>query len=137
MPMNRKLYPKQWNKIARAKKNLCNWRCEWCDRPCRQPNESWHNFCLRLIEEGNPRWYLDTHDMIYSIQDGIEVSIEKPGRFVLTIAHLDQNPTNNKVHNLAALCTTCHNRHDAPYRAINRKRNQHQKRGQLELFPLD
>lgn len=41
-------------------------------------------------------------------------------RIVLTVAHLDHDPTNNSLDNLRALCQRCHNRHDAPHRAANR-----------------
>ncbi len=46
-----------------------------------------------------------------------------PLMIVLTIAHLDQDPTNNgepgNRPNLAALCQKCHNAHDAPHRAAH------------------
>jgi hypothetical protein len=48
---------------------------------------------------------------------------------VLTIAHLDQDITNNDDNNLAALCQRCHFRHDAPYRLTNKLKRQ----GQLQL----
>lgn len=38
---------------------------------------------------------------------------------ILTIAHLDQDPTNNDHANLRALCQRCHNRHDMPHRRKN------------------
>lgn len=38
---------------------------------------------------------------------------------VLTVAHLDQDPTNNDLSNLRAMCQRCHNRMDAPYRRIH------------------
>lgn len=41
---------------------------------------------------------------------------------VLTIAHLDQDPTNNADDNLRALCQRCHNRHDMPHRRKNAAR---------------
>lgn len=40
----------------------------------------------------------------------------EPIRVVLTIAHLDQDRTNNDPANLAALCQRCHLRHDAWWR---------------------
>ena len=52
---------------------------------------------------------------------------ENGSKVVLTIAHLDQNPTNNKRENLKALCQQCHNRHDMPYRVANRKTNRERK----------
>lgn len=40
---------------------------------------------------------------------------------VLTIAHLDHNPSNNSPDNLSALCQRCHNKYDARHRAENRR----------------
>ena len=52
---------------------------------------------------------------------------------VLTVAHLDHDPTNNDDNNLAALCQRCHNRHDGPKRASNRKHNALRNAGQLRF----
>src|SRR4030067_3001757 len=40
---------------------------------------------------------------------------------VLTIAHLDHDPTNNHDGNLRALCQQCHNQHDVKHRAETRR----------------
>lgn len=40
-------------------------------------------------------------------------------RVVITIAHLNQDPTDNRMVNLLALCQRCHNRIDAPWRQRN------------------
>lgn len=40
---------------------------------------------------------------------------------VLTVAHLDHDPTNCDPDNLRALCQRCHNGYDAPGRAWRRK----------------
>ena len=37
-------------------------------------------------------------------------------RVVLTVAHLDHDPTNNRDENLKAGCQRCHNAYDAPMR---------------------
>jgi hypothetical protein len=42
-------------------------------------------------------------------------------RVILTCAHLDHDTFNNHESNLKALCQLCHNRHDAQFRALNRK----------------
>lgn len=55
-------------------------------------------------------------------------------KIVLTIAHLDQDPTNNADENLAALCQRCHNRHDAPHRAKNASKTRHAKKSDGDLF---
>ena len=40
---------------------------------------------------------------------------------VLTIAHLDHDPSNNDPDNLRALCQQCHNRHDVEHRRQSRR----------------
>lgn len=39
MPMKRKLYPKDWDQIAAAKKEAAGWKCEQCGKQCRKPGE--------------------------------------------------------------------------------------------------
>ncbi len=51
---------------------------------------------------------------------------------VLTIAHLDHDPTNNSPDNLRALCQKCHNRHDAPHRAQSRSETRRQRIAQTQ-----
>lgn len=128
MPMKRELYPSNWDTLALIIKYMANWRCEKCDRPCRRPEEDWLGFCVKLLNADSP-WYSET----------FEGDDEKPGRFVLTVAHLDQDPGNNARENLKALCPTCHNRHDAKARAINRSHTRVVKlenEGQLRLEGL-
>jgi 5-methylcytosine-specific restriction endonuclease McrA len=57
---------------------------------------------------------------------------------VLTIAHLDHDPTNNgepgNRPNLAALCQKCHNGHDAKMRAGHARQTRRSKVAVKELF---
>lgn len=39
MPMDRKRYPSDWEKIAKKKKELVGWKCEVCGKQCRKPGE--------------------------------------------------------------------------------------------------
>lgn len=55
-------------------------------------------------------------------------------RVVLTIAHLDQDETNNDDENLRALCQRCHLRWDAKHHAANAAITRARKRGQPDLF---
>lgn len=43
-------------------------------------------------------------------------------KVVLTIAHIDQDKTNNMDYNLLALCQRCHNKIDLPHRIKNRNK---------------
>lgn len=87
------------------------------------------SFCSALLHEGS-KWYNQTFE--YSKDGDI---IEKKGRFILTVAHLDHDPENPAAR-LKALCPKCHNRHDAQFRASNAKRTRYQKKHthQLALF---
>jgi 5-methylcytosine-specific restriction endonuclease McrA len=42
---------------------------------------------------------------------------------ILSTAHLDHDPTNNRPRNLRALCQQCHNRHDARHRWETRRKS--------------
>ena len=59
-------------------------------------------------------------------------------RIVLTVAHLDHDPTNNGTTgnrpNLQALCQRCHNLHDGPHRRETAGRTRDRRRGQQRLF---
>lgn len=39
MPMQRELYPKNWDEIARTIKDRAGWKCEVCGKQCRKPGE--------------------------------------------------------------------------------------------------
>lgn len=133
MPMNRKLYPKDWELIAYVVKSNAGWKCQECDRPCRPPGVSWPAFAAELCSP----WYEESSEEVYDDETGEWGVIEKPGRFVLTVAHLDQNPGNNAPENLRALCSVCHLRYDAKPHAVSRKRNRRRRQeegGQLSLW---
>jgi hypothetical protein len=112
MPSDKILYADNWNQIAQEQKEAAGWICQNCGRACRKTGESWENFQRRL------NWTPAEDD--------------KPGQYVLTVAHLDQKPHNNELSNLKALCTVCHLRHDTPYRQLNRYAKR-ERWGQLRL----
>lgn len=39
MPMDRKLYPPNWDDIAKKIKEKADWKCQVCGKQCRRPNE--------------------------------------------------------------------------------------------------
>lgn len=129
MPMDKRFYPHNWTAITRQKKDAANWTCERCGRSCRIPGEDLSNFALRVQGIAHP-------DLDWINQTAIATIYQHPQRFLLTVAHLDQNPLNNTPENLKALCAPCHLRHDRPYRQFNiyRKRERlGQQRLRLEL----
>lgn len=115
MPMDRSRYPDNWDEIASEVKNRADWECQECFRPCRRPGETWDDFKRSMLG------HLTQDDLSHL------------SRFTLTVAHLDQNPSNNDPANLKALCAPCHLRHDAPYREANSMAKR-ERAGQLPLL---
>ncbi|MGC9527829.1 MAG: hypothetical protein ACP5D7_20025, partial [Limnospira sp.] len=110
MPMNRELYPQNWDAIARKIKDDAGWRCEKCGRPCKRPDEIHTKFRDRLRET----------EWIAKLYEG--GTVPRFGRFTLTVAHLDHNPGNCDRDNLKALCAPCHLQYDADHHGKNAAR---------------
>jgi hypothetical protein len=113
MPMQRDLYPDDWEAIAHMVKSEANWCCEDCGKSCRRAGENLVQFCERL----NRPWY----DIL-----------EHPQKWTLTVAHLDHQPQNCDRSNLKALCAPCHCRYDLSQMALKR-RLKLEREGQLTL----
>lgn len=116
MPMDRSRYPANWEEISLAVREKAEWKCEHCGQRCRRPGEDWGSFYMDVL-----------------CCDWDEMDEAKPTQFVLTTAHLDQDPSNNDPANLKALCAPCHLRHDAPFRMRNH-RAKLERNGQLNLL---
>ena len=99
----RHLYPKNWKEIRAKILERADNKCEFCGVEDHSWRISWR--------QGVPN-------------DSIKV--------ILTIAHLDHDPTNNDPSNLRALCQRCHNRYDAKHRAANRSHTRALKRDKSE-----
>lgn len=133
MPMNRALYPPNWDAIALQIKEAANWTCQQCGRPCRKPKVGWLEFVYWLLEEGKTGWYDETSDYISCEESGEWGYRERPQRFTLTVAHLNHEPSDCRPENLKALCSVCHCRYDL--KAMPRKKRLKAERlGQLTLF---
>lgn len=121
MPMIRARYPADWDAIALAVKQQANWCCQHCGKPCRQPGESVQQLAERLVDSPwqVQLWHGDR---------------PKPKRFALTVAHLDQEPSNCDPANLRALCAVCHLKYDRQFRPKQR-RLRAEWYGQLRIEP--
>jgi hypothetical protein len=128
MPMERSRYPKNWSLLAIAIKDAASWCCEHCGKPCRKPGEAVSQFEKRL----NSRWLCELVSFISELGQA-EVSLYRPKRFLLTVAHLDQDPGNSAPENLKALCAPCHLKYDRRFQAFNR-RPKLERKGQLKLW---
>lgn len=117
MPMDRSLYPADWDEIARAIKDEVNWHCEDCGRPCRMPGESDGDLIDRLVDTA---WNSDLFEEVETEEFGV-VPVPKLGRFTLTVAHLNHIPSDCRRENLSAKCAPCHCRYDLKAMAAKRR----------------
>ena len=106
MPVDRSLYPDNWESIAYSIKTAANWTCKKCGKPCRPPGVSLHE-TEQWLKEHHPQWLVKLYKEVYDQELGI-LNVPKPQRFTLTTAHLDHNPANCATENLKALCAPCH-----------------------------
>lgn len=119
-------------------------RCAFCKVPDRTYVRRWKYGPGFIFSDAAGAYR--TNDSVYSDSNGSVVGtvwakssghFYKPTKIILTIAHLDQDPTNNGEPgdrpNLKALCQKCHNTHDAPYRAANARETRLRKKA-LPLF---
>lgn len=117
MPMNRALYPANWDEIAFAIKQEAGWNCSECGRPCLQPGESFDELRDRISETD---WASDLFEQEETEEFGL-IEVPKPGRFVLTVAHLNHTPEDCRRENLKELCSVCHCRYDLKAMATKRR----------------
>ena len=134
MPMNRKLYPDDWEEIAFKVKDSAQWICAECGRPCRKPGESLGQMMKRV-------GWSSTMEEIWPIEDWVDseefgdIKIEHPQRFVLTVAHLNHRPEDCRPENLKALCAPCHLEYDnTPTARFQKRQIKAEREGQLPLF---
>jgi len=129
MPMDRSLYPDNWEEIALAIKTAADWTCQECDRPCRRPGESDGDLIGRICRD-YPGWSKDLSEAEADEEFGL-VEVWKLARFTLTAAHVNHDPSNPAAE-LRAWCSVCHCRYDLKAIAT-KKRLKRERLGQLTL----
>jgi hypothetical protein len=131
-PEKKALYPADWSEITREVRERDGRRCKWCGKPNR--NE------VEVASHGRwfdpESWWRDERgELVLTDPDPDEVTVIK---VILTVAHLDHDPTNNGVPgcrpNLAALCQRCHLRHDRRQHTENARKTRARRIGQAGLF---
>ena len=117
-PELRSLYPAHWCELSRRVRfERAGGKCQGCGRP--------HLTRLRCLPDG--RWFdaaaatwRDRRGRAARWPDLVEATRLRTTRVVLAAAHLDSDPTNNRLRNLRALCQRCHMLHDRPYHLSQR-----------------
>ena len=112
MPMDRSKYPADWTVISRRIREREGQRCKWCAAP---NGASVARGCgsdagTYMLANGEVFW--DFNGEPLGRARGSEYNAGSFTRIVLTVAHIDQDTTNNDDANLAALCQKCHLAHD-------------------------
>jgi len=112
MPISKekkKLYPKNWKEIRATIIGRADDSCELCGIR--------NNMLVWRYRFNQARWNVDK-----GLAELYPTTFKSPIKSVLTIAHINQDPTDNRDYNLLALCQRCHNKIDMPYRVDNRKK---------------
>jgi hypothetical protein len=118
-PEMRGLYPNDWLQISRRVRfERAAGMCQGCGRP--------HGMTVRCLPDG--RWFDATrhtwrngHGRAARWPDLVEVAQIRQTRVVLAAAHLDHDPSNNRLRNLKSLCQRCHMIHDRPHHLAQRR----------------
>lgn len=116
----KKLYPANWLELRAAVLERARFGGEiaHCDRSvrcelCGLPN---HVYVSR--HKDVPVWTTLTTPQAYESNPQTRGMYGRPVRIVLTVHHINNDQTDNRMCNLIALCQRCHNKLDAPYRAL-------------------
>ena len=122
MPIRRELrdlYPAHWSELSRRVRfERAGGVCQGCGRP--------HGTTVRCLPDG--RWYdqtrqawRDRRGRIARWPDLEQVAQMRTTHVVLAAAHLDHDPTNNRLRNLRSFCQRCHLIHDRPHHLVRRR----------------
>lgn len=126
------LYPIDWPQLSQLVRFVrAKGRCEHCARPHGQ----------RVFHLGDGRWW-DRNRLCWRNGRGRRVrrpmeNILIQGRWtpvVLACAHLNHDPSDSALHQLAALCQRCHMIYDGPEHRRRRWMNAHYRRALGDLF---
>src|SRR5215470_10294969 len=128
----RPLYPLHWRELSsRIRFERAQGRCQRCGRP--------HLALIRCLPDG--RWFdeqaatwRDRRGRAARWPDLIEATALRVTRVVLAAAHLDSDPTNNRLTNLRAFCQRCHMLHDRAYHLLQRWITYRSRRAIGDLF---
>jgi len=116
----------EWEAIRAAILERAGHRCEQCRKPDRTDVE--------VDEKGHWR---DASEWYWHDERGERVNYRaryaRLSRVVLTVAHLNHEPTDNRPENLRGLCQRCHLAHDAPLHRRNAAATRWKKRNNLEF----
>lgn len=138
MPLDYSQYPPNWKTEIRP---AILERDGHCCKFCKVPN--YEIICRGFW--GEFEVYQKDNGQIFDVKTGNQVGESYVGdvwigekyrltKVILTIAHLDQDKTNNDYDNLAALCQKCHLGIDLKHHMANARESRRKKKGLQNLF---
>lgn len=142
-PENRGLYPSDWQEVRTRILRRAGYRCEHPGCMARQysvgwwicdPNTQAWRWSPAWGQNDNPRTYSEARQVAAGLDHSRSEEGPKPIVIVLTVAHLDHNPTNNNDDNLRAMCQRHHLAHDHDHHRANAQATRRAKAGTAELF---
>jgi hypothetical protein len=125
-------YPIDWPQLSRhVRFARAGGVCQRCRRP--------HGAIVGVLPDG--RWYDSSCGTWRNHRgrpvrgpDMAETARMRQTRVVLAAAHLDHNPSNNRLKNLRSLCQRCHLSHDRPHHVARRRMTYRLRRALGDLF---
>lgn len=131
MPIKDKsLYPPTWSEISKRVREEAGQHCQQCHVA---------NGAVIYRSDSGAHWYDPLEDAYFAWPSGDRMHgrfeadcRDNASKIVLTVAHLDHTPSNNKPENLRALCQACHNALDLPHRKANAKKTRQAKKEQVQ-----
>lgn len=138
-PENRALYPKDWPAISRAAKERAGWKCQHPGCVATQYSIGiwWrHEGVWKWAEQypPEPTWKAARQVAAEAFWEVQHVGGEPCIVIVLTVAHLNHDPTECRPENLAAMCQRHHLAYDHDHHRKNAQATRRAKAGTLELF---
>jgi len=141
-PQNRALYPPDWHNIAGAIRTRANFRCEHEGCEARQYSVGWwaRNALGELAWRGawgqndNPRTYSEARQKAAELYHDRSEEGPPPIVIVLTVAHLNHDPSDCRPENLRAMCQRHHLAYDAEHHRASAQATRRARAGTLEMF---
>ncbi len=137
-PENRVLYPADWPQIRLRVLERAQYSCEHPGCQARQyAVGKWLNCTIGgwlFIEWERPASYSEARQRAAELYHAQGEEGPKPIVIVLTVAHLNHDPTDCADENLRLLCQRHHLAHDHHHHMANAQATRRAKGGTLELF---